>query len=82
MTFYNQNLETEKSVAMATLVDRNCSYPCRGSECKEPATIFAGPRNRKKVLPWQHLLPGVAEKLIRYSLLHSSAKILCRGLMA
>ena len=34
--------------------------------------IFISPRNRKKVLPWQHLLPGVAEKLISCSL--------CRGM--
>ena len=26
------------------------------------------PKKHKKVLPWQHLLPGVAEKLIRSSL--------------
>ena len=36
--------------------------------------IFVSPkkRKRKKVLPWQHLLPGVAEKLISSSL--------CRGM--
>ena len=27
-----------------------------------------GPRNRRKVLPWQQLLPGIAEKLISSNL--------------
>ena len=38
-------------------------------ENKEPIKIFV---SQKKVLPWQHLLPGVAEKLISCSL--------CRGM--
>ena len=33
---------------------------------------FVSPRNKRKVLPWQHLLPGLAEKLIGSSL--------CRGM--
>ena len=36
-----------------------------------PRKIFK-PKKHKKVLPWQHLLPGVAEKLVRSSL--------CRGM--
>ena len=34
--------------------------------------IFISPRNRRKVLPWQYLLPGIVEKLVSSNL--------CRGL--
>ena len=37
-------------------------------ERKRTHKILLSPRN-KYVLPWQHLLPGVAEKLISYNLL-------------
>ena len=62
---------------MTTLVARFAeklisSSLCRGMESKEPITIFASQKKKKKVLPWQHLLPGVAEKLISCSL--------CRGM--
>ena len=66
---YLQVQETEKSVAMATLVARCCrktnqlkSMQGFGMQ-RYPRKIFK-PKKHKKVLPWQHLLPGVAEKLI------------------
>ena len=41
------------------------SHPCRGLECKEPKKYLnIGKRNRKNVLPWQHLLPVSVEKLV------------------
>ena len=51
---------------MATLVARCCRktnqlQSVRGMENKEPIKIFV---SQKKMLSWQHLLPGVAEKLI------------------
>ena len=36
----------------------------RGMENKEPIKVFVSQKKEKKVLPWQHLLPGVAKKLI------------------
>ena len=56
---------------MATLVAKKLirSNLCRGMENKEPMNIFVSPINKKKVLPWQHLLPGVGEKLISSNLL-------------
>ena len=44
------------------------SNPCRGMECKQPTTIYMGPRNRRNVLPWQHLLPRIVEKLVSSNL--------------
>ena len=37
---------------------------CSGMESKESIKTFLSPRNRIKVLPWQHLLPSIVEKLI------------------
>ena len=61
---------------MATLVASCCQKTnqlesVRGMKNKEPIKIFVS-QKKKKVLPWQHLLPGIAEKLISRSL--------CRGM--
>ena len=60
---------------MTIIVARYCpkklssSNPCTGMECKEPTKIFIyGSRNRRKVLPRQQLLSGIAEKRISSNL--------------
>ena len=60
---------------MTTIVARYCqkklssSNACRGMECKEPTKyLYMGPRNRRKVLPWQYLLPGIVKKLVSSNL--------------
>ena len=65
-------------MAMATLIVRCCrktnqlkSVQGFGIQ-RTLRKIFLSPRNRKKVLPQQHLLPGVAKKLTSASL--------CRGM--
>ena len=57
-TFYIHNLETEKSVAMATLAARYCwkltsSYSCRVWNAKNPQKYKS--KKQKKVIQWQHL---------------------------
>ena len=59
---------------MATLVARCCRKTnqlsqCKDLECKDTREKnFFKPKKQKKVLPWQHLLPGVSEKLISSNL--------------
>ena len=53
---------------MATLVTRCCRktnqlQSVQSMENKEHIKIFVSHKKKKKVLPWQHLLLGVAEKL-------------------
>ena len=52
----------------------NSSNPCKDMESNQaPIKIFIyKSKNKQKVLPWQHLSPGVTEKLIRSNL--------CRGM--
>ena len=67
-TFYIHNLETEKSVAMATTASRYCrtANQLLSMQAFEMQRTHKNrsPRGRRKVLPWQHLWPGVAKKLI------------------
>ena len=62
---------------MATLVARCCRktnqlQSVQGYRKQRTHKNIYKSKKQKKVLPWQHLLPGVAEKLIRSSL--------CRGM--
>ena len=58
----------KKSVAMATLVAIYCQKTSQlpsmqrfGMQRTHKKYLYIGKRNRKKVLPWQHLLPGIVE---------------------
>ena len=66
-TFYMHNGETEKNCfhgntsCLILLKKLTSSYSCRGLECKKSTGIKVK-ETEKKVLPWQHWLPGLPKK--------------------
>ena len=53
-------------VLLVIVVKLISSNQCRGLECKESKKKILKPKKHEKVLPWQYLLPDIANKAITH----------------